>query len=72
MAEDKEASTLDDVRAAYESLETPAEAPAATPEVGEAEPGESAEQTGTRARNPDGTFAAKDEPKEPKRPRRGQ
>ncbi len=66
MADDKD-SVSDDVRAAFESLETDT-APAAVPAEVEADP--AADTGGTRARNPDGTFAPKepdDEPKEPKR-----
>jgi len=70
MAEDKETSTIEDVRAAYESLEADQAPPPVPPEAVETEvaaPKEPADQGGTRARNPDGTFAKSDEPKEPKR-----
>jgi hypothetical protein len=67
MADDKEASTMDDVRAAYESLETPAEAPAVPAETVEAPAEETAGQKAERERDEQGRFAKQPESKEPKR-----
>lgn len=68
MADDKETSTIEDVRAAYEGL-TADPAPPETPPETEAGPdtGQAAPDEGSpRARNPDGTFAKAEPTKEPR------